>query len=128
MNVRYSLVLVACLAGSPTSAQIPAHGHSVRSRAGWACDDGFLRREQSCVAISKATDSEVRQALIAASLATYPGNCPCPYDVDRAGRSCGRRSAYSRPGGRSPRCYESDITDSDVKAFRDRYRAPGGVH
>ncbi len=36
------------------------------------------------------------------------GSCDCPYDTDKRGNSCGRRSAYSRPGGRSPICYESD--------------------
>ncbi|KAB2703166.1 SH3 domain-containing protein [Brucella lupini] len=35
----------------------------------------------------------------------YIGTCDCPYDVMRNGRSCGGRSAYSRPGGRSPVCY-----------------------
>ncbi|BDA75944.1 hypothetical protein CAL7716_101100 (plasmid) [Calothrix sp. PCC 7716] len=33
------------------------------------------------------------------------GSCECPYDTDRRGRSCGGRSAYSRPGGASPVCY-----------------------
>lgn len=37
--------------------------------------------------------------------APYTGSCDCPYHTDRAGRRCGARSAYSRPGGRSPRCY-----------------------
>lgn len=36
------------------------------------------------------------------------GSCDCPYDFDRRGRSCGKRSAYSRPGGRSPICYVRD--------------------
>ncbi len=40
-------------------------------------------------------------------------------NADRAGRNCGKRSAYSRPGGRSPLCYESDVT----KAMVDEYRA-----
>lgn len=33
------------------------------------------------------------------------GSCDCPYDRDSRGNSCGRRSAYSRPGGASPMCY-----------------------
>lgn len=33
------------------------------------------------------------------------GSCECPYDTDKRGRSCGRRSAYSRPGGSAPACY-----------------------
>lgn len=35
----------------------------------------------------------------------YTGRCDCPYDRMRNGRLCGGRSAYSRPGGRSPVCY-----------------------
>jgi len=35
----------------------------------------------------------------------YVGVCDCPYDLMRNGRRCGGRSAYSRPGGRSPECY-----------------------
>lgn len=35
----------------------------------------------------------------------YVGTCDCPYDLMRNGRRCGGRSAYSRPGGRSPQCY-----------------------
>jgi hypothetical protein len=34
--------------------------------------------------------------------------CECPYDNDKAGRSCGARSAYSRPGGSAPACYVGD--------------------
>ncbi|MBZ9936640.1 SH3 domain-containing protein [Mesorhizobium sp. BR1-1-16] len=36
----------------------------------------------------------------------YVGRCDCPYDLMRNGRMCGGRSAYSRPGGRNPVCYE----------------------
>jgi uncharacterized protein YraI len=35
----------------------------------------------------------------------YVGTCDCPYDLMSNGRRCGGRSAYSRPGGRSPQCY-----------------------
>ncbi|WP_210165084.1 SH3 domain-containing protein [Pseudorhizobium marinum] len=35
----------------------------------------------------------------------YIGTCDCPYDLMRNGRRCGGRSAYDRPGGRSPQCY-----------------------
>ncbi len=39
--------------------------------------------------------------------ASQAGNCECPYDTDRAGRACGKRSAYSRLGGRSgAQCYQ----------------------
>jgi len=56
-----------------------------------------------------------KQKIIQESLASYPGNCPCPYKTDRAGRSCGGRSAYSRPRGYAPKCYASDVSAGDVK-------------
>jgi hypothetical protein len=55
--------------------------------------------------------------VIAASRVNYPGNCPCPYDRDSAGRKCGKRSAYSRAGGYSVKCYPSDVTAEDIAAF-----------
>jgi hypothetical protein len=68
------------------------------------------------------TDAELRQEIIRRSLASYSGNCPCPYNRDRAGRSCGARSAYSRPGGASPKCYPSDVSDAEVQRFRESRR------
>lgn len=66
------------------------------------------------------TDAQIRRAIINESLAGYYGRCPCPYHVDRAGRSCGQRSAYSRPGGASPLCYPTDVTANMVLAYRSR--------
>lgn len=64
------------------------------------------------------TDGEIRQALIQESLASYPGNCPCPYNTDRRGHACGGRSAYSRPGGYAPLCYAKDVSEEAVRAYR----------
>jgi len=69
-------------------------------------------------ASNNLSDGEVKRLVIQESVASYPGRCPCPYNVDRAGRSCGRRSAYSRPGGYSPICYESDVTPQMVQQYR----------
>jgi hypothetical protein len=69
------------------------------------------------------TDAEIKQAIIAESIADYRanrGNCPCPYNTDRAGHKCGARSAYSRPGGASPTCYEKDVTQKMVDEYRKR--------
>lgn len=63
-------------------------------------------------------DSEIRKAIIQESISQYPGPCPCPYSVMRNGRSCGRRSAYSRPGGYSPICYDSDVTADMIRMYR----------
>lgn len=62
----------------------------------------------------------IAQRLIAESRASYPGSCACPYDTDRGGRRCGARSAYSKPGGYAPICYESDVTAQMVEKYRDR--------
>ena len=68
------------------------------------------------------TDAQVRKAIIQQSIAQYPGVCACPYNVTRSGRRCGRRSAYSKPGGYAPKCYASDVSDKEVKAWRKRHR------
>ena len=69
------------------------------------------------------SDDEIKRKIIAESFAGYPGPCPCPYNVDRGGRSCGRRSAYSRPGGYEPLCYPGDVTAQMVADYRNRMTA-----
>jgi hypothetical protein len=64
------------------------------------------------------SDAQIRQRLIRDSIASYPGSCPCPYSSDRAGRRCGGRSAYNRRGGYAPLCFPSDVSQSQVAAYR----------
>lgn len=71
---------------------------------------------------SEFTDEQIRQILIRDSIASYSGNCPCPYNADRAGRRCGKRSAYSRPGGYAPLCYPQDVTDEMVARYRRQHQ------
>jgi hypothetical protein len=73
-------------------------------------------------AASAQSDAQVKQQIIRQSLAAYPGPCPCPYSVMRNGRSCGGRSAYSRPGGYAPICYPADIGQAEIRAWRDSHR------
>ena len=63
---------------------------------------------------SKIALKKIIKQLIEESIRNYPGNCPCPYFLDRAGRRCGKRSAWSRPGGYEPFCYESDIPETVI--------------
>ena len=58
--------------------------------------------------------SAAKSDMIAESIASYRGNCPCPYFSAADGSSCGRRSAYSKRGGTSPLCYQTDITDAQA--------------
>ena len=67
---------------------------------------------------AELSDDEIRALLIKQSQASYPGNCPCPYSLDRAGRRCGARSAYSKQGGYTLLCYDRDVTKQMIEAFR----------
>lgn len=78
------------------------------------------------IAESNLTDAQVRQAIIRESIANYSGNCPCPYNTARNGSSCGGRSAYSRAGGYAPMCFPSDVSKSQVDAYRRANSATGG--
>ena len=75
----------------------------------------------AAAAQARLSDDQIRDRIIASSIAAYSGSCPCPYSTDRAGRRCGGRSAYSRPGGASPKCYRSDISDAQVARWRTRF-------
>lgn len=63
-------------------------------------------------------EKQIIQAIIQESIATYPGNCPCPYNVARNGSHCGGRSAYSRAGGYSPICFPGDVTPAMVATYK----------
>lgn len=60
---------------------------------------------------------KAKQDMIEISIRAYPGPCPCPYNSMRNGAACGRRSAYSKPGGYSPRCYKEDISSEQAAKF-----------
>lgn len=75
---------------------------------------GTIRSEQRPAAMP---DSEIRKQMIVESISRYSGNCPCPYNSARNGSRCGRRSAWSRPGGASPLCYATDISDEMLASY-----------
>ena len=64
------------------------------------------------------SDSQLKQLIIENSIATYPGRCPCPYHAASNGSRCGGRSAYSKSGGYSVICYESDITKDMLDYYK----------
>ena len=68
----------------------------------------------------KLSDANIRQLLIRRSIALYSGRCPCPYNVKSNGHRCGGNSAYSRPGGAEPLCYDQDITAGMIADYRAR--------
>jgi hypothetical protein len=67
--------------------------------------------------LTAAEIADIKALLIQASIDAYDGSCPCPYHEARDGRSCGRRSAYSRAGGEEPLCYPEDVSDEMVAEY-----------
>ena len=61
-----------------------------------------------------------KAAIVAASIYTYKGPCPCPYSKDGA---CKGQSAWDSPRGVEPRCYKSDVTAEDIKKWHDLMKA-----
>jgi hypothetical protein len=72
------------------------------------------------------SDADVRRAMIQESISSYPGHCPCPYNLASNGSHCGKRSAWSKPGGYAPLCYPNDISDDMVKQYRASHGISGG--
>jgi hypothetical protein len=81
----------------------------------------FLVFASHAGAKSNLSDTEIVQQIIRDSIASYPGNCPCPYNSTRNGSACGRRSAYSKPGGYSPICYPNDVSAAMIEKYRKKY-------
>jgi hypothetical protein len=63
-------------------------------------------------------DDEVISVLIRNSQTSYAGTCPCPYNTDVLGNSCGTRSAYSQTGGKDPICFPGDVSREHVEQSR----------
>ncbi|WP_323885656.1 hypothetical protein [Aeromonas veronii] len=81
---------------------------------------GFAASAKEQVPDAKLVDEQVKQQIIQESIDSYPGNCPCPYNLARNGSRCGKRSAWSRAGGYAPICYKEEITDEMVSEWRGR--------
>jgi len=71
-------------------------------------------------AFASSASDKIKDKIIQQSIDAYSGRCPCPYFADRAGRRCGRRSAYNRAGGASPLCYRTDVSDEMVKNYKGK--------
>ena len=64
------------------------------------------------------TDDQVKQQIIEASIASYPGVCAFTFNRARKGSACGRRSAWSKAGGYAPVCYKKEVTQEMIKRWR----------
>jgi hypothetical protein len=73
------------------------------------------------LAESPLTDQQIATIIVKASRDAYYQTshpCACPADLARNGSRCGKRSAYSRPGGAEPYCYVADVPKEKIEAYR----------
>lgn len=75
----------------------------------------------SALLAGEITNEQIIQNIIQNSIASYPGNCPCPYNFTAGGSKCGKRSAYSKPGGYAPLCYPADVTPAMISSYKHKY-------
>lgn len=79
----------------------------------------------SLTVLAVPTDEQIKETLVQQSIASYlsnVGNCPCPYNQDKAGRMCGKRSAWSKGGGYAPLCYPSDVKQNTIFEYKNKSR------
>jgi hypothetical protein len=77
-------------------------------------------KEKAAAAVTAAA---IAALLVQASRQAYYASgrpCACPDDSMRNGARCGNRSAYSKPGGAEPLCYETDVTTAMIENYRKR--------
>ena len=80
-------------------------------------------------ALAAPSDRQIKEILVQQSVTGYlssVGNCPCPYNRDKAGRLCGKRSAWSKGGGYAPLCYPSDVKENTILDYKNNFLTGGG--
>ena len=73
------------------------------------------------------SDAQIRQILRNSSIEKYlkHNHCPCKESIAKDGSICGKRSAYTRPNGYCPLCYDKDVTPAMIAQYRkDRTQPP----
>lgn len=65
---------------------------------------------------------QIRDIIVAQSIAASSLRCVCPEDRMSNGALCGRRSAYNRANGEVPKCYRRDVSDAEVARYRASHR------
>jgi len=104
-----TILLISTLATAHSGRTDSSGGHYNRSTGEYhSHNSGYSTPSYSLPSYS-STSSKTKQQQIDESIAAYPGSCPCPYSIASNGSRCGKRSAWSKPGGYEPLCYESDI-------------------
>lgn len=80
----------------------------------------WFNEEGAATLVTIADRKSAAQDIIERSIASYPGNCPCPYNITYQGAVCGRVAAYARSGGYEPLCYEGDVSPTELRSFESQ--------
>ena len=76
----------------------------------------FSKFSFSELSLAKEKKDQIIQQIISESIASYSGKCACPYQKTSNGSRCGKRSAYSKPGGYEPICFPSDVSEEMINS------------
>ena len=76
----------------------------------------LLPRPAAAQSNSDIANTIIRECAVIYHATGHP--CACPEDRARNGSRCGKRSAYSKPGGAEPRCYVSDVSAQEIADYR----------
>jgi hypothetical protein len=107
-SIFSTIFLISTLATAHSGRTDSSGGHTNHSTGEYhSHNSGYSKPSYSLPSYS--TSSKSKQQQIDESIAAYPGSCACPYSRASNGSKCGKRSAWSKPGGYEPLCYESDI-------------------
>jgi hypothetical protein len=110
LNFLYGSMLYAKITGKEEAYKIGEMCDNYRSD----CENQYFKNYLDNInTISNQSRDYFAQFYINNNRIDYTGNCPCPYDTDTRGYSCGGRSSYSK-GGKISMCYSTDVSDQLV--------------
>jgi hypothetical protein len=105
----------------------PAKADPVKPTPSPAKNKGDPAREKAKQEAAAAlTAAAIAAILVQESRRAYYATgrpCACPDDMMRNGRSCGGKSAYSRPGSARLLCHPSDVPAAMIEKHRARISA-----
>ncbi len=68
-------------------------------------------------------DDGIKATIVRDSIAKYRRGCPCPYSLNKEGKACDRKSAYSQGYKSAPLCYPRNVTKEAIAAYRAEHQS-----
>ncbi len=115
-----AIVLITPIEAISKSGCCSWHGginHCDNKTGKYVCNDSTY--SPSCTCESKQATQNLQSSpeehISEESYKSQIGNCPCPYNVDKAGNICGKRSSWCKDGAYSPACDLTKITQDIIE-------------